>query len=262
MLYRLSYIGITEQFNICSESHLERLSDNQRSKSSLDPALRERLLKESQTPWRGLRRLALVRSLCLRWAWSVHHGLPCFRRRQCRSWLTFGIQGGALLLFSGLLWFDRDRSGQQWRRLIRRRQAGLGWRLQQLSTSASTASSDIVIFRTVDIHRFQRFGARPHQSLQLFSTSSSWLNCQQIPQTSSRCCLVLSCSSGSSFSAPSSVSGSAGAASDGCRRESRCLVDRFHVFHDASTSMPPQRRPDHVSLASVSTESSDESPSA
>ncbi|WP_170952078.1 DUF3493 domain-containing protein [Synechococcus sp. UW69] len=86
------------------------MSDNQRSKSSLDPALRERLLKESQTPWRGLRRL-------LWFALFASAGLGLFTMAFRASagdsveLADFGIQGGALLLFTGLLWFDRDRSG-------------------------------------------------------------------------------------------------------------------------------------------------------
>ncbi|WP_186570493.1 DUF3493 domain-containing protein [Synechococcus sp. PROS-U-1] len=86
------------------------MSDNQRPKSSLDPALRERLLKESQTPWRGLRRL-------LWFALFASAGLGLFTmafRASAGGSLALadvGIQGGALLLFSGLLWFDRERSG-------------------------------------------------------------------------------------------------------------------------------------------------------
>ncbi|WP_071823078.1 DUF3493 domain-containing protein [Synechococcus sp. WH 8109] len=84
------------------------MPDNPRPKSGLDPALRERLLKESQTPWRGLRRLvwfALFASAGLglfTMAFRVSAG-------DTVDLADFGIQGGALLLFSGLLWFDRNR---------------------------------------------------------------------------------------------------------------------------------------------------------
>ena len=85
------------------------MSDNQRSKSSLDPALRERLLKESQTPWQGLRRL-------LWFALFASAGLGLFTMAFRASagdavdLTDLGIQAGALLLFSRLLWFDRERS--------------------------------------------------------------------------------------------------------------------------------------------------------
>ncbi|MCB4428671.1 DUF3493 domain-containing protein [Synechococcus sp. MU1643] len=86
------------------------MSENQRSKSRLDPALRERLLKESQTPWRGLRRLVWFALFA-----SAGLGLFTMAFRASAGGTVdlsdFGIQGGALLLFSGLLWFDRNRGG-------------------------------------------------------------------------------------------------------------------------------------------------------
>lgn len=76
---------------------------------TLDPAMRERLLQESRTPWRGLRRalwFALVASAGLGLATmamraSAGEGVPS------SDWL---IQCGALSLFGSLLWFDRNRS--------------------------------------------------------------------------------------------------------------------------------------------------------
>ena len=76
---------------------------------SLDPAMRERLLQESRTPWRGLRRalwFALVASAGLGLATmamraSAGDGVPS------SDWL---IQLGALSLFGSLLWLDRNRS--------------------------------------------------------------------------------------------------------------------------------------------------------
>ncbi|MFM7311588.1 MAG: DUF3493 domain-containing protein [Cyanobium sp.] len=82
-------------------------SKAERSRPPLDPALRERLLTEV-TPWRGLRRglwLALTASAGL--------GLATMTLR-----LSAGegvassdllIQVSALLIFGGLLWFDRNR---------------------------------------------------------------------------------------------------------------------------------------------------------
>jgi hypothetical protein len=77
-------------------------------KRSLDPALRRRLLQEARTPWRGLRRalwFALVASAGL--------GLATMAMRaSAGSEVASGdllIQIGALGLFAGLLWFDRNR---------------------------------------------------------------------------------------------------------------------------------------------------------
>jgi len=77
-------------------------------KRSLDPELRRRLLSEARTPWRGLRRglwFALTASAAL--------GLATMALR-ASSGSEVGsedllIQVGALVLFAGLLWFDRNR---------------------------------------------------------------------------------------------------------------------------------------------------------
>jgi hypothetical protein len=78
------------------------------SREPLDPELRQRLLQEARTPWRGLRRalwFALVASAGV--------GLATMALR-----LSSGqevpsgdllIQCGALALFGALLWFDRNR---------------------------------------------------------------------------------------------------------------------------------------------------------
>jgi CubicO group peptidase (beta-lactamase class C family) len=76
---------------------------------SLDPELKERLLREARTPWRSLRRalwFALVASAGL--------GLATMAMRSAAGeavpssdWL---IQLGALGLFGALIWFDRNRS--------------------------------------------------------------------------------------------------------------------------------------------------------
>lgn len=79
---------------------------------SLDPELKERLLREARTPWRSLRRavwFALVASAGL--------GLATMAMRASAGevvpstdWL---IQLGALGLFGSLLWFDRNRLGDR-----------------------------------------------------------------------------------------------------------------------------------------------------
>ncbi len=77
-------------------------------KRSLDPALRERLLSEARTPWRGLRRalwFALVASAGL--------GLATMALRAAAGSEVASadllIQVGAFGLFGCLLWFDRNR---------------------------------------------------------------------------------------------------------------------------------------------------------
>ncbi len=77
-------------------------------KDRLDPALRQRLLQEARTPWRGLRR-----ALWLAFTASAGLGLATMTMR-----LSAGdgvpstdllIQLAALGLFGGLLWVDRNR---------------------------------------------------------------------------------------------------------------------------------------------------------
>ncbi len=77
-------------------------------KRSLDPELRQRLLLESRTPWRGLRR-----AVWLALAASAGLGLATMTMRLSAG-LEVGsgdllIQFAALGLFGGLLWFDRHR---------------------------------------------------------------------------------------------------------------------------------------------------------
>jgi hypothetical protein len=76
--------------------------------SSLDPELRQRLLRELRTPWRSLRRalwLALLASAFL--------GLATMgMRMSAGEGVAAGdlaIQAGALALFGALLWWDRNR---------------------------------------------------------------------------------------------------------------------------------------------------------
>ncbi len=83
-----------------------------RTPSSLDPALRQRLLKEARTPWRSLRRalwFALVASAGL--------GLATMSMRLASGnavgSVDLLIQLGALALFGGLLWFDRNRAADE-----------------------------------------------------------------------------------------------------------------------------------------------------
>lgn len=77
--------------------------------SDLDPALRQRLLSELQTPWRGLRRL-----LWLALTASAGIGLATMALRLSAGSEVAAadllIQVGALTLCSLLLWFDRNRT--------------------------------------------------------------------------------------------------------------------------------------------------------
>ena len=81
---------------------------NGQNPNGLDPALKERLLRESRTPWRGLRRLLWV-------ALFASGGLGLFVMSFRVSagdnvvLTDLAIQVGAVVLFGGLLWFDRSR---------------------------------------------------------------------------------------------------------------------------------------------------------
>lgn len=78
------------------------------SGGQLDPALRQRLLQEARTPWRGLRR-----ALWLALAASAGLGLATMSMRLSAGEMVAStdllIQLAALVLFGGLLWFDRNR---------------------------------------------------------------------------------------------------------------------------------------------------------
>ena len=75
---------------------------------SIDPALRERLLQEARTPWRGLRR-----ALWLAFTASAGLGLATMTMRASAGSEVAGsdllIQVAALGIFGSLLWFDRNR---------------------------------------------------------------------------------------------------------------------------------------------------------
>lgn len=74
----------------------------------LDPALKARLLQEARTPWRGLRR-----GLWVALAASAAVGLATMAMRAAAGGdvasIDLLIQVGALVLFGGLLGFDRNR---------------------------------------------------------------------------------------------------------------------------------------------------------
>ncbi len=74
----------------------------------MDPELRARLLQEARTPWRGLRR-----GLWVALAASGAIGLATMAMRSAAGGEVavddLLIQVGAVALFGGLLWFDRNR---------------------------------------------------------------------------------------------------------------------------------------------------------
>ena len=76
---------------------------------ALDPELKARLLQEVRTPWRGLRR-----GLWVALAASAAVGLATMAMRSAAGGEVVAndllIQIGALLLFGGLLWFDRNKT--------------------------------------------------------------------------------------------------------------------------------------------------------
>ncbi|MDP6193884.1 MAG: DUF3493 domain-containing protein [Prochlorococcaceae cyanobacterium ETNP18_MAG_1] len=75
----------------------------------MDPKLRERLLQESLSPWRGFRRVLWFTLFA-----SGGIGLLTMGMRAAGGgavpFSDIGIQLGALFLFGALLWFDRRRS--------------------------------------------------------------------------------------------------------------------------------------------------------
>ena len=79
------------------------------SREPIDPVLRARLLQEAKTPWRGLRR-----GLWLAFTASAAIGLATMAMRASAgdtvALSDLGIQVGALVLFGGLLWRDRNPS--------------------------------------------------------------------------------------------------------------------------------------------------------
>ncbi|MEA5424271.1 DUF3493 domain-containing protein [Synechococcus sp. CCY9202] len=76
----------------------------------LDPALRQRLLTELRTPWRGLRRalwFALLASASLGLATMALRGAS----GEGVASVDLLIQIGAFAIFATLLWFDRNHGG-------------------------------------------------------------------------------------------------------------------------------------------------------
>ncbi|MEB3159803.1 MAG: DUF3493 domain-containing protein [Synechococcus sp.] len=73
----------------------------------MDPALKERLLRESRTPWRGLRRLLWVALFA---SGGLGLFVMAFRISAGDSVVIsdLAIQVGAVVVFGGLLWFDRS----------------------------------------------------------------------------------------------------------------------------------------------------------
>ena len=84
-------------------------SNSSKGKSKLDPKLRSKLLKESQNPWRGIRRgfwIALFGSAFL--------GLLIMGTRffagEIIALSDIGIQVVAVLLFGSFLWLDKPKN--------------------------------------------------------------------------------------------------------------------------------------------------------
>ena len=84
--------------------------NGQNPNGQLDPALRERLLKESRTPWRGLRRLLWIALFA---SGGLGLFVMSFRVSAGDSVVLsdLAIQIGAVMTFGGLLWFDRSKDG-------------------------------------------------------------------------------------------------------------------------------------------------------
>jgi hypothetical protein len=106
----LSYTGIQGKLAFSIPLALPPLGSEAPSPRRLDPAVAARLRRELQTPWRGLRR-----ALWLALAASGGVGLAAMALRLASGQevgsVDLLIQLAALVLFAGLLWFDRDRAG-------------------------------------------------------------------------------------------------------------------------------------------------------
>ncbi len=78
-------------------------------KSQLDPNLRERLLKETKAPWRGLRRTVWFALFG-----SAIFGVSIMALRSSSGVLVplgdFAIQLVAITVFGGLIFIDREKS--------------------------------------------------------------------------------------------------------------------------------------------------------
>ena len=87
---------------------VEQLTKNTGSDSKLDPQLRMRLLKESKSPFRGLRRVIWIALFG-----SSFIGISIMTLRASSGNIVplsdAGIQIGALLIFGCLLFFDRQK---------------------------------------------------------------------------------------------------------------------------------------------------------
>jgi hypothetical protein len=74
----------------------------------IDPELRARLLQEARTPWRGLRRGLWVALLASGLVGMATMAMRLASGAELAS-TDLLIQIGAVVLFGGLLWFDRNR---------------------------------------------------------------------------------------------------------------------------------------------------------
>jgi len=85
------------------------LPDSSKKNSKLNPEFRERLLKESKNPLKGLRRI-----LWLLFFGSATLGLFIMGLKefsgQSVSIVDAGVQLGSVSIFGFLIWFDRDKN--------------------------------------------------------------------------------------------------------------------------------------------------------
>ena len=87
---------------------LNQLTDNSGIANKLDPQLRARLLQESRTPFRGVRRVLWVALFGSSFIGIIVMGLRAFSGENVLL-SDAGIQTGAVLIFGCLLFFDRHR---------------------------------------------------------------------------------------------------------------------------------------------------------
>ncbi len=85
------------------------MKETKKTASQLDPKLRERLLKESKSPFRGIRRIVWI---ALFGSSLIGLFVMAFREISGQSvlWSDGLIQVIAVMLSGSLLWFDRSRN--------------------------------------------------------------------------------------------------------------------------------------------------------
>ena len=84
------------------------MGDSIDNNSKISPELRERLLNESKNPWKGLRRSLWIISFASSFLGILIMGTQ-FLSGKVVTIQNIGIQLIAVLIFGGLIYFDREK---------------------------------------------------------------------------------------------------------------------------------------------------------